>query len=72
MESLQEILSRCDHSLKDKKFPGKFDVPTRNAIKVAKTQLNETRKAGLTDLDTDTLNDKSYNAIERTCKGPAP
>jgi hypothetical protein len=65
--SLQQLLALCDPNLKDK-FTGKFDGLTRAAIKVAKTKVNPTRKAGLTDLDTDTLNDKSYNAISLTCR----
>lgn len=65
--SLQQLLALCDPNLKDK-FTGKFDVLTRAAIKVAKTKLNPARRAGLIDLDTDTLNDKSYNAISLTCR----
>jgi hypothetical protein len=65
--SLQQALALCDPNLKDK-FSGKFDPLTRAAIKVAKTKINPTRKAGLTDPDTDTLNDKSYNAISLTCR----
>jgi hypothetical protein len=65
--SLQQLLALCDPNLKDK-FSGKFDAPTRAAIKVAKTKLSQARKNGLTDFDTDTLNDKSYNAISLTCR----
>jgi hypothetical protein len=65
--SLQQLLVFCDPDLKDK-FTGKFDGPTRAAIKVAKSKINATRRAGLTDLSTDTLNDTSYDAILRTCR----
>jgi hypothetical protein len=65
--SVQIILARCDPALKDK-FTGKFDELTRAAITVAKSKIPQARRAGLTDLNTDTLNDKSYNAIERTCR----
>ncbi|MGT2438303.1 hypothetical protein ACU4GH_23790 [Bradyrhizobium betae] len=65
--SLQQLLALCDPNLKDK-FSGKFDPLTRAAIKVAKTKLTAARKAGLPDPDTDTLNDKSYNAISLTCR----
>jgi hypothetical protein len=53
--SLQKLLARCDPRLKDM-FSGKFDEPTRAAIKVAKTKMK-------IDPNTDTLNDTSYNAI---------
>jgi hypothetical protein len=65
--SLQTMLAKCDPTLADK-FSGKFDPPTRAAIKVAKSKLSPGRRNGLTDLDTDTLNDSSYNAISRTCR----
>ena len=65
--SLQQLLALCDPNLKDK-FSGKFDPLTRAAIKVAKTKLSPARKARITDPDTDTLNDKSYNAISLTCR----
>lgn len=65
--SLQQLLALCDPNLKDK-FTGKFDSLTRAAIKVAKTKVSAAKKAGLTDPDTDTLNDKSYNAISLTCR----
>jgi hypothetical protein len=65
--SLQQLLAVCDPNLKDK-FTGKFDALTRAAIKVAKTKLGQARKNGLTDPDTDTLNDKSYNVISLTCR----
>jgi hypothetical protein len=65
--SLQQILAVCDPNLKDK-FSGRFDEPTRTAITVAKNKVKQAKKFGLTDPDTDTLNDKSYNAISRTCK----
>ena len=64
--TLQNLLALCDPNLKV--ITGKFDEPTRTAIKVAKGKVNATRRAGLTDLDTETLNDKSYNAISRTCR----
>lgn len=65
--SLQQLLALCDPNLRDK-FTGKFDPLTRAAIKVAKTKVNPARRTGLTDPDTDTLNDKSYNAISLTCR----
>jgi hypothetical protein len=65
--SLQQLLALCDPNLKDR-FTGKIDVLTRAAIKLAKTKVSPARKTGLTDLDTDTLNDQSYNAISLTCR----
>jgi hypothetical protein len=64
--SLQKLLAFCDPNLKDK-FSGKFDPLTRAAIAVAKTKLSQAAKAKLTDLNEDTLNDKSYNEISLKC-----
>jgi hypothetical protein len=65
--SLQILLARCDSALRDK-FSGKFDAPTRASIKVAKSKLSSEKRKNLTDLDTETLNNGSYNAISLTCK----
>ena len=66
VKSLQVALGFCDPNLKGRET-GKFDPPTRAAIKVAKVRANA-RRPGLTDLDTDTLNARSYDAILRECK----
>jgi hypothetical protein len=65
--SLQQILALCAPNLKDK-FSGKFDELTRTAITIAKNKVKQAKRFVLTDLDTDTLNDKSYNAISLTCR----
>lgn len=67
VRSLQVSLSLCDPALKDK-ISGKFDLATRAAIRTAKGRLSQTMRDRLTDLSTETLNDKSYDAILRTCK----
>jgi hypothetical protein len=72
IQSLQTVLAACDPTLVrgvDGQFSGKFDDATRKAITVAKKEkMNAKRKAELTDADTDTLNDKSYNNITLTCR----
>jgi hypothetical protein len=65
--SLQILLAKCYPTLEGQRS-GKFDALTRAAIKAAKGKLSPGRRSGLTDLDTDTLNDGSYNAISLTCK----
>ena len=67
VKSLQVALARCDPALNDK-ISGKFDLLTRAAIRAAKSKVSQGLRAGLTDPDTETLNDKSYNAILRTCR----
>jgi hypothetical protein len=66
IRSLQISLasSRCDPTLKES---GKFDKETRAAIGVAKSKLKKDTKDALTDLNTETLNDKSYIAILSFC-----
>jgi hypothetical protein len=64
VRSLQRVLAACDATLKES---GRFDGFTRTAIKVAKSKLSPARKADLTDLETDTLNDRSFRAVSLTC-----
>lgn len=66
VKSLQSLLAVCDPDLRGK-LSGSFDAATRTAIKTAKVKLSAARRAELTDLNTDTLTDKSYEAIARTC-----
>jgi hypothetical protein len=63
--SLQEILKVCDQRLN---ASGKLDSATRDAIEVAKGKINQSRRAGVTDLATRTLRDKSFAAIQATCR----
>jgi hypothetical protein len=61
---LQQILKVCDGRLA---ISGKFDAATRDAIAVAKQQIDQTLRAGLTDLNVKTLRANSFLAIQRTC-----
>jgi hypothetical protein len=63
--ALQHILKVCDERLG---ISGKFDVPTRDAIAVAKGKINQTRRVGLTDLTARTLRANSFLAIQGTCR----
>ncbi|MCA1526536.1 hypothetical protein [Bradyrhizobium yuanmingense] len=63
IKSFQIQLAKCDPNLKDK-ASGIFDPLTRAAIKIAKSKI----KPDLADAKTDTLDDKSYNAVTRTCR----
>ena len=61
--SLQETL--CVPKINGK-LSGIFDGPTRAAITTAKAKVKLEKKFPITDADTNTLNDRSYNAISRT------
>jgi hypothetical protein len=62
---LQQVLKVCDDTLA---VSGRFDAATRAAIKVAKGKISQTRRAGLSDLTSDTLRSTSFAAIEQTCR----
>jgi hypothetical protein len=64
VKSLQQTLGICDPNLKGKET-GIFDNATRAAIKRAKGK--GVRLGMLSDPDPDTLTDKSYEFIARTC-----
>jgi hypothetical protein len=65
VKSLQRILARCDKNLTV--LSGKFDDPTRSAVKIAKDKLGQAKKAELPDADSDTLSDKSFLAVSLQC-----
>jgi hypothetical protein len=64
IKSLQRSLTRCDSRVRE---TGIFDSATRSAIRIAKDKTSAQLKATLTDLNTDTLNDKSHVAVVQTC-----
>jgi hypothetical protein len=66
INDLQRLLNTCDRSLSVKDSES-FDRPTRAAILAVKTKAPNAEKAKFADLNSGTLDDKSYEYINKTC-----